>query len=76
MQREINSIPERRAILIEHQKYIEDKIRIYQMFAQLVDKKITFYDEALNSKNYNAKCVDYAEEWKHFKEFLGGIKYD
>lgn len=46
------------------------------MFAQLVDKKITFYDEALNSKNYNAKCVDYAEEWKHFKEFLGGIKYD
>lgn len=76
MQGENNSIPERRAILKDHQKYIGEKISIYQMLARLIDKKIAFYDEALNAKNPNTKCVDYAEEWNHFREVLGGIKHD
>lgn len=76
MQGENSSIPERRQILTDHQKYISEKLSIYQMLAQLIDKKIAFYDEALHAKNLNTKCVDYAEEWSHFREVLRGIKHD
>lgn len=76
MQGESDSIPKRRAILKEHQKYIREKISVYQMLSQLIDKKIAYYDEALSSENPDVKCVDYADEWEHFRSMLGGIKHD
>lgn len=76
MQGGSTSIPERRAILEEHQSYLMEKISIYTMLLQLIKKKIAFYDEALSSNIQNAKCADYADEWEHFRAILGGIKYE
>lgn len=71
-----NSVPERRAILIEHQTNIIEKLATYQMLLQLIEKKVSFYDEVLDDNNLDAKCVDYADEWAHFRAILGGIKHD
>lgn len=69
-----NSIPERRTILKEHQTYIVEKLAAYQMLLQLIEKKVSFYDDVLNDPS--KRCVDYADEWEHFRSILGGIRHD
>ena len=76
MQGGSGSIAERREILAEHQRYIQDKICTYQRLAQLIDKKVSFYDDALDPDNADAKCTDYTTEWEHFRIILGGAKDD
>lgn len=67
------SIQERRSILLEHQDYLKEKILSYQNLSRLIDKKIEFYDEALNTKKQDmVKCMDYAAEWEHFRMILKG----
>lgn len=43
---EINALEKRSDILSEHQCFIDDKIRTYQILHSLIDKKLKFYDEA------------------------------
>ena len=69
------SIFERRNILLEHKEYLKEKILSFQFLFQLIEKKIAFYDKALNSKTPDAiKCMDYAAEWEHFRKILGETK--
>jgi Predicted transcriptional regulators len=70
-----NSIPERRNILAEHKYYITEKIALFQNLLKLIDKKIDFYDEALQAPE-TVKCVDYADEWEHFRSLIGGINHE
>ena len=73
----VSSIPERREILSEHKGYITEKIAIYNNLLKLIDKKIAFYNDALNTQNSEAvKCMDYADEWEHFKSIIGGDNHD
>lgn len=68
------SIPERRQILMEHQTFLHKKVVSYQNLYKLIEKKITFYDEALNPENSNTvACMDYAAEWEHFRMILEGM---
>ena len=70
------SISERRDILLEHKTHLNEKIKTYQDLFQLVEKKVTFYDDALNSKNpETVKCMDYATEREYFRSVLGGANY-
>ena len=69
------SIAERQAILKDHQAYINEKRASYDRLSLLIDKKLSFYDDALNA-GINGKCMDYADEWAHFRSLLGGIKHD
>lgn len=71
-----NSVQERRNILSEHKTFIQEKIKVYQNLLLLIEKKIGFYDDVLNTQNSEIKCMDYLEEWEHFKELLGGILHD
>lgn len=68
------SVQARREILLEHEAFIKGKIELYQNLLALLGKKITYYDEVLNSEN--VKCTDYAEEWEHFRSILGERKHD
>ncbi|WP_239254603.1 MerR family transcriptional regulator [Listeria ilorinensis] len=71
------SIPRRRDILMEHKVFLKEKITTYQRLSQLIEKKLNFYDEALNSDNpETAHCMDYATEWEHFRGILRGVKHD
>jgi len=71
------SISERREILKEHEAILIEKIRISQNLLQLIEKKLEFYDDALNSFSPDEiQCMNYAAEWEHFKSILGGIKHD
>lgn len=77
MSSESNSIFQRRDILLEHERLIKEKIMSYQNLLQLIEKKVEFYDKSLNSTcPETAKCIDYNEEWEHFRAILGGIKYE
>ena len=68
------SIPERRDILLEHKMSLIEKIALYKNLLELIEKKIAFYDDTMNSKNSETvKCMDYAAEWSHFRTILGGI---
>lgn len=75
MQEGNDSITERRAILKDHQAYINEKRASYDRLSLLIDKKLSFYDDALNADT-DGKCMDYADEWAHFRSLLGGIKHD
>lgn len=75
MQEGNDSIKERRAILKDHQAYINEKRVIYDRLSLLIDKKLSFYDDALTAET-KEKCMDYADEWAHFRSLLGGIKHD
>ena len=71
------SIPQRRGILMEHKAVMAKKIEVYQNLQKLIEKKIDFFDDALNSDNAETvRCIDYADEWKQFKLFLGGVKHE
>ena len=71
------SIPERREILSAHQLYLKEKMRMYEMLLDLVEKKLEFYDDSLNSGDPETlKCMDYETEWRHFRSILGGIEHD
>lgn len=71
------SIPERREILADHKRFLEEKTRSIQNLLLLIDKKLGFYDEALASDDPDAvKCIDYAAEWEHFRSVLGGMGHD
>ena len=73
----VDSIHERRKILLEHKAFIKDKIATYKTLSRLIEKKLDFYDEALSSDHTDSvRCVDYASEWEHFRSILGGIKHD
>jgi len=77
MQGDRATIPERRDILIEHEAIMKEKVSIYHNLLELIGKKLEFYDEILKSKDPEAAlCMDYADEWEHFKSILGGIKHD
>jgi DNA-binding transcriptional MerR regulator len=70
------SILERRDILSEHMTFLKEKILSFQNLLKLIEKKIMFYDMALESENPDAiRCMDYAVEWESFKGFLGGVKH-
>lgn len=71
-----NSINERRNILLSHQKNINEKINLYNQLSKLIEKKIEFYDDALKSEDNLTKCIDYKDEWEHFRSILGGTKYE
>ncbi len=69
------AILERRTILSEHQTLLAEKILSYQSLLSLIDKKISFYDKALNpQKADTVKCLDYATEWEDFRGSLGVTK--
>jgi len=71
------TIHERRAILLSHEKYIKRKISAYQKLLKLIGKKVEFYNDALNAENPNdVKCMDYNDEWEHFRTVLGGATYE
>ena len=70
------SVPERQTILKEHQAHMIEKIARHQMLLQLIEKKVSFYDEVLDANKPNITCMDYADEWEHFRSILGGIKHD
>lgn len=71
------SIFERREILLEHKIFIREKIITYENLLQLIEKKLDFYNEALDSENpADIHCMDYAAEWEHFRTILGDIKHD
>lgn len=71
-----HSMDERRNILEDHKQYIHTKMQAYHTLLQLIDKKISFYDLALDPNNQDMKCTDYAYEWEHFRSMIGGFKYD
>ncbi len=71
------SIPDRREILASHQMTLKEKMRTYQKLSKLIEKKLEFYDAALEADDPAAiKCMDYETEWEHFRAVLGGIKHD
>lgn len=72
-----NSMQERRRILAEHAVSLKERIKIYQNFLRLMEKKIDYYDKALSSEHpEQIACMDYAEEWRQFRMLLGGIEHD
>ena len=69
------SLRERRDLLLEHESFIKNKMQTYQYLSQLIEKKLAFYNEALSSgDDETIRCMDYATEWEHFRNILGGIK--
>ena len=71
------SISERREIIREHKIFMTEKIRAYQKLLRLIDKKLEFYDEALDTAGSEAaSCMDYESEWKHFRSIIGGVMDD
>jgi DNA-binding transcriptional MerR regulator len=71
-----DSIPGRRKMLKEHRAILIEKIKNFQNFQSLIEKKVDFFDNALNADNPDTiRCTDYADEWKRFKSFLGGVKH-
>jgi len=71
-----NSVKERRDILIEHEKYIFEKMEFYQNMLVLMKKKLEFYDSILSDDNEGIQCMDYKSEWELFRESLGGINHE
>lgn len=72
-----DSVQERRNILLEHQIFIQEKIKRYQNLLSLIGKKVSYYDEIMNSQCSNdIKCSDYKNEWEHFRKILGEQIYD
>lgn len=70
-----HSVQERKEILEEHRSFMKEKIIKYQKLLLLIDKKIDFYEENLSSqKTDDTKCMDYAAEWKHFRESIEKIR--
>jgi Predicted transcriptional regulators len=70
-----SSVLKRQDILHKHKNHIINKISTYQNLLKMVDKKLDFYNEFLNTQDTKVmKCIDYADEWEHFKNILGGIK--
>jgi len=77
MERGGRSIPERREILKEHEALLIEKIRIFQNLQKLIEKKLEFFDHALNADDpETVRCMDYAAEWEYVKSMFGGVKYD
>jgi len=77
MERGGASIPERREILKEHETFLIEKIKVFQTFQKLVEKKLEFFDNVVNSEDPEAiGCMDYAAEWEYVKTIFGGIKVD
>jgi len=71
------SLRERRGLLLEHESFIKEKMQKYQYISQLIEKKLDFYNEALSSGDDGTiRCMDYATEWEHFRNILGGINDD
>lgn len=73
LKNDTNTISERKALLIEHQDFVHEKIKQYTYLFQLLGKKIEFYDYALLDEN-KPNCLDYEEEWEHFRKILGGMQ--
>lgn len=72
-----DSVQKRRDILLEHQFYIQEKIKNYQSLLSLLEKKVSYYDEVMNSKEPTSiKCSDYKAEWEHFRKIVGEQTYD
>ena len=72
-----NSIPERREILKEHEALLTEKIKIFQYFHKLIEKKLSFFDDALQAENpEEIRCMDYLTEWEQFKALIGGFQYE
>ena len=77
MNADVESLRERRDLLLEHQAYIKEKIAAYQNLQCLIEKKQSFYNDVLASDNPDTvRCLDYASEWEHFRAMLGGIRHD
>ena len=70
------SLHERRNLLLEHYSFIKKKVQTYQKLSQLIEKKLDFYNDALSSDDESVRCMDYATEWEHFRNILGGIEHD
>jgi len=71
------SISERRKILIEHKAFLNEKMILYQNLMQLLEKKITFYNDVLENENPAAvRCMDYITEWENFRNILKGATYE
>ena len=71
------SVRARHTLLLEHERFIKEKIAAFQKLELLIAKKLEFYEDALRSDNAEeTDCVDYAKEWEHFRSILGGIKHD
>ena len=71
------SIPDRRDILAEHELFLKEKITTYQNLLQLIEKKLEFYNDVLNSNDPDTiHCMDYAAEWEHFRSILEGVKHE
>ena len=65
------SMQERKNILLEHEAFINEKIKTYQNLQTLIHKKISYYNDIMNSTNPKAiRCTDYAAEWEHFRNIL------
>ena len=44
---------------------------------QLLEKKITFYNDVLENENPAAvRCMDYITEWENFRNILKGATYE
>jgi len=72
-----SSIHERRDFLLEHKSYISKKITIYQNILFLINKKLDFYNEAISPEySDQVKCMDYADEWEHFRSILKDVKIE
>lgn len=71
------SLPQRRALLWEHQTFLQQKSARIQILLRLIQKKIAFYDQTLQSSDpLSAQCMDYAAEWEHFRSILGDLAYE
>lgn len=67
------TIMQRRDILLAHEAFMKQKVILYQQLLVLLQKKVAFYDEALQTKDPESiKCMDYATEWTHFKAIITG----
>jgi len=72
-----SSIPERRKILNEHNALLIEKIKTFQNFQKLVEKKLEFFGNALKAENPEGiRCMDYMTEWEQFKAIIGGFQYE
>lgn len=70
------SLPARREFLDDHRAYLQEKVDFYGKMLKLLEKKISFYDEALSEDRRSGACKDYADEWEQFRSLLGGIRND
>ena len=66
-----DSIPERCSMLKEQEIIIKDKIKASQNLLLLIEKKLEFYNHAMNTEIFKTiRCMDYSAEWEYFRSTL------